>query len=214
MVPVADATKWVALERLHLTDTSIKSLPRFPPTLKHLFLSRNTSLTLTADEEKPIALPLLETFACASTALDGNALKLIVGEAIENGNLRTLEVGDRHVNERPNLVKDDFPASGTVENLSIANTILTDISATAVVGLYPNLKRLDISNTRISGVSVKAFVKMGIKWLKINGCESISADAVQWARSKGIEVHHNLVGQGLQMRLHPTFRDSAFANNF
>ncbi|KAI9055609.1 hypothetical protein LZ554_000554 [Drepanopeziza brunnea f. sp. 'monogermtubi'] len=213
MLPLIDAKNWTALERLDLTNTSITSLPKYPATLKHLVLRKNPKLTFGVNDELPAPLPLLETFACSSTSLDGNALKLIVGDSIEGGNLKSLELGDRHVNERPNLVKDDFPASETVEELSLAGMLLDDRSAPEVVGLYPNLKRLDMSNTRITGVSVKAFVKMGIKWLKINGCDSISIDAVQWARGKDVEVNHNFVGQGVQMRQHPSIRDSAFANN-
>lgn len=214
MINLVDATNWTCLERLDLTNTQITRIPRYPPTLKHLILSENSHLTFGADEDNPTPLPLLETFACSSTRIDGETLKLIVGDAIKAGNLKRLTIGDRLVNERPNLVKNEFPPSETVEDLSLVAMNLNDRCALEVVDLYPNLKRLDMSSTKITGVAVKAFVKMGIRWLKINDCEMIGIDAVEWARGKDIEVIHNFVGQGVRMRVHARFADSVFANSF
>ncbi len=214
MIDLIDATNWTRLERLDLTNTQITRIPRYLATLKHLILSENPHLTLRADEDKPTPLPLLETFACSSTSIDGETLKLIVGDSIKAGNLKRLTIGDRLVNERPNLVKNEFPPSEIVEDLSLVAMNLNDRSALEVVNLYPNLKRLDISSTKITGVAVKAFVKMGIKWLKINDCGMIGIDAVEWARGKDIEVVHNFAGHGVRMKVPTRFADSVFANRF
>ncbi|KAH9213407.1 hypothetical protein DL95DRAFT_339186 [Leptodontidium sp. 2 PMI_412] len=213
-VHLVDATPWKALERLDLTDTQLTRLPKFPPTLKHLVLSENPQLNLRPDEERPTLLPLLETFACASTALDGEALKVITAASIKAGNLKRLTIGDRMVNPRESLVKDEFPPCETLEELSLASMVLSDKPALEIVSLYPNIKRLDISATHITGVAVKAFVNMGLKWLKINECDRISADAVEWARGKDIEIIHNLLSQGTRVRGAARFADSVFGSIF
>ncbi|KAK0108413.1 hypothetical protein ONS95_003221 [Cadophora gregata] len=213
-VHVVDATAWKCLERLDLTDTQLSRLPKFPPTLKHLVLSENPQLHLRPDDEKPTLLPLLETFACASTSLDGEALKIITAASIRAHNLKRLTVGDRMVNPNTGLVKEEFPPCETLEELSLASMILNDRTALEIVSLYPNVKRLDISATHITGVAVKAFVNMGLKWLRINECDRISADAVEWARGKDIEIIHNLLSRGIQVRGAARFADSVFGSSF
>ncbi|KAL2071543.1 hypothetical protein VTL71DRAFT_12778 [Oculimacula yallundae] len=214
VVNLVDATPWKALERLDLTDTQLTRLPKLPPTLKHLVLSENPQLNLGPNEERPSPLPLLEIFACASTALDSEALKILTSASIKAGNLRRLTIGDRMVNPNQDLVKEEFPACDTLEELSLASMILTDRPALDIVSLYPNIKRLDISATHISGVAVKAFVNMGLKWLRINECDRISADAVEWARGKDIEIIHNLMSRGTQVRGAARFADSVFGSSF
>ncbi|PBP18355.1 F-box domain protein [Diplocarpon rosae] len=212
-IPFVDATTWTTLEHLDLSNTKITNLPALPPTLKHLALNENPQLKLAASEDRPTLLPLLQSFECHSTALDGNALALILEASIKVGNLQILKVGGRLVNGRPNLVANEFPASESVEELSLASMDIGDRVALEVVGLYPNVKKLDMSSTRITGVAVKAFVQNGVKWLKMNHCESVGVDAVDWARGKGVEVMHNFGGQGVQVRVRPRFADSVFANH-
>ncbi|KAI6709791.1 hypothetical protein JHW43_007682 [Diplocarpon mali] len=208
-----DATNWTNLERLDLTNTKITTLPALPPTLKHLVLSENPKLKLANSEERPIILPLLQSFECHSTALDGEALSFILGASIKAGNLKILKAGGRLLNGRPHLVTNEFPASESVEELSLASMDIGDNVALEVVGLYPNVKKLDMASTRITGVAVKAFVENGLEWLKMNHCESVSVDAIDWARGQGVEVIHNFVGQGVQMRVRPRFADSIFATS-
>ncbi|PVH80762.1 hypothetical protein DL98DRAFT_515158 [Cadophora sp. DSE1049] len=214
VVNFVDATAWNSLERLDLTDTQLTRLPKFPPTLKHLVLSENPQLNLGPNEEPPTLLPLLETFACASTAIDGETLKIITAASIKAGNLKRLTIGDRTVNPNTSLVKEEFPPCETLEELSLASMILNDRTALEIVSLYPNIKRLDISATYITGVAVKAFVNMGLKWLRINECDRISADAVEWARGKDIEIIYNLLSRGIQVRGAARFADSVFGSSF
>jgi len=211
---LVDATAWRYLERLDLTDTQITRLPKLPPTLKHLVLSENPQLNLGPDEERPTLLPLLEAFACASTSLNSEALKILTAASIKSGSLKRLTIGDRIVNPNVGLVKEEFPPCETLEELSLASMILNDRTALEIVSLYPNLKMLDISATHITGVAVKAFVSMGLKWLKINECDRISADAVEWARGKDIEIIHNLLSRGVRVRGAARFADSVFGSSF
>lgn len=118
------------------------------------------------------------------------------------------------MNPNVGLVKEEFPPCETLEELSLASMILNDRTALEIVSLYPNLKMLDISATHITGVAVKAFVSMGLKWLKINECDRISADAVEWARGKDIEIIHNLLSRGVRVRGAARFADSVFGSSF
>ena len=45
-----------------------------------------------------------------------------------------------------------------------------------------------MSATPITGVAVKTFVEMGVRRLNLDECESVSTDAVEWARGKGVDV--------------------------
>jgi len=88
-----------------------------------------------------------------------------------------------------NSVAEEYPASQTVEELSLSScALLSEKRILDIVGLYPSLKRLDISYTKITGVAVKIFIEKGIKWLAMNECNHVGADAVDYARSQGVEV--------------------------
>ena len=86
---------------------------------------------------------------------------------------------------------DLYPASTTVEDLSLAGAWLRDGEVIPIVDLYPNVSTLDVSYTRVTGVAVKHFVNMGVKRLKVNECLEISPDAVEYARGKGVDVEFN-----------------------
>jgi F-box/TPR repeat protein Pof3 len=88
-------------------------------------------------------------------------------------------------------VTDEYPASSTVEELSLAGSILRERRIIDIVDLYPKLQKLNVSNTKVTGVAVKHFVGMGIKWLKLDECSEVSPDAVEYARGKEVEVEYN-----------------------
>ena len=54
----------------------------------------------------------------------------------------------------------------------------------------PNLKALSITSTHITGVSVRKILTScaQLEHLNINGCHGVSPDAVDWARSCGVNV--------------------------
>ena len=57
----------------------------------------------------------------------------------------------------------------------------------------PSLTTLDLSHTRVTGIGVKALVeKPGskLKLLNLNHCRDVGRDAVEYARSRGINVSH------------------------
>lgn len=194
-----DLEPWKFLQTLDLTNTQITQFPRLPATLKHLTLSDNPLLTIRSQEEllALTVLPLLETFNCHTTALDATHVMHITSEAITKRNLKKLYIGGRMNATEKTPVEQEFPSSETVEELSLACLLLTDRRALQIVGLFPNLRKLDMSNTKITGVAVKEFVEKGITSLKLNECDEISTDAIEWARGKGISVEYKFPSQAV-----------------
>jgi F-box/TPR repeat protein Pof3 len=209
-----DFTPWNQLQHLDITNTHLARFPKLPPTVTYLNVSKNPGLFLTAEDE-PISLPLLKTFACEATAIDPTYLKLITRDSIKNGHLEKLLLGSRLTAGYEVPVADEFPASETVKELSIDHMQLNDMRVRQIVSLYPNVQKLDLSGTSITGVAVKAFVNLGVKTLILNECLNISPDAIQWARGKDINVTMNNVpnrsgNSGVSTR----FGDSSFARRF
>lgn len=181
------------LETIGIIDSDIRRLPIIPPTIRHMDFDKNTWLETIRDVDatKECHFPLLETFACTGSGLSGEQLREITGASIEAGNLKKLYVGARLNGPFNRPAAEDYPASDTVEELSLAGSPHRDKYVIDVVNLYSNLRRLDVSYTKITGVAVKHFVGMGVKWLKLNECPEISPDAVEYARSKDVEVEFN-----------------------
>jgi len=208
-----DLTKWADLQHLDLSNTGLRRIPKLPPTLRHLILSKNPHLESRegGDDEAP-ALSLLETLDCGSTALSGQLIKALTSHSIKAGNLKRLCIGDRLVEWRGAPVEEEYPSSNAVEELSLASLLIWERRMLEIVNLYPNLRKLDVSGTKVTGVAVRHFVNMGIKWLKLDECNEVSSDAVEWARGKGVEVEFNFPSLSVG---HATgFRDSVFAGVF
>lgn len=202
---------WPCLQYLDLSNMELFRIPKLPPTLKHLLLGNNRDLEDNSVDDQAIVLPLLETFACATTSLSNTFIKGITQESIKRGNLKSLSIGDRLVGPLEVPVEDIYPVSETVKELSLAWLMLSDREATKIVNLYPNVQKLDVSGTRITGIAVKAFVQLGVKRLKMNECSDVGPDAVEWARGQGIEVEFNFPSRSGNMK---GYRDAAFAGGF
>ncbi|TVY75748.1 F-box/TPR repeat protein pof3 [Lachnellula suecica] len=195
-----------------ICDIKQLALDRFwGTTLKHLIVNNNRHLKMgNMDDKKFTVLPLLETFSCSGTALDGSFIKNLTGESVKRGNLKRLLIGDRFV-ETMGPVRDEYPVSDTVEELSLASLQLPEQRILQVVNLYPNVRKVDLSGNKVTGVAVKDFVQRGVKYLKLNECSEVSTDAVEWARGRGVEVEFNFPSRSGNTR---AYRDTAFAGAF
>jgi len=61
---------------------------------------------------------------------------------------------------------------------------------------YPNLRRVDLSETRVTGVAVKELVDREsgpLEWLGLNHCTRVSSDAFDYARAKGVTVEVTMI---------------------
>jgi hypothetical protein len=77
-----------------------------------------------------------------------------------------------------------------LEELSLAEPTVDDGLMDRVLKRHPNLRRINIPQTRITGVTVKAAVTRlkQLEFLGIEDCASVSNDAVQWAKGQGIHL--------------------------
>ncbi|KAH8687214.1 hypothetical protein BGZ60DRAFT_521877 [Tricladium varicosporioides] len=205
---------WAHLEYLDLGDSQMLLLPRLPPNLKHLILKDNPHLDLRVprdhNEEVVNKLPFLETLDLSGTAFTGEGIKRLTQESIKLKNLQALSLGMRIVGTTGS-VTEEYPSADSVTALSLRNLLMWEKRLLEVVSLYPNLTRLDVSGTKITGVAVKEFVKRGIKWLKLTDCREISTDAVEWARGQGVEVEYLFPSQTTSVK---AFRDTSFTGAF
>ena len=80
----------------------------------------------------------------------------------------------------------------------MCNSTLDDGIVGAITETFPDLITLDLSSSKITGVTVKGLVKgcSHLQTLKLNDCTEVWPDAIQWARSKGINVECNRVPLG------------------
>jgi len=207
---IVDCTPWTNLEHLDLSNTQIRRLPKLPNTLKSLNLSDNALLHVGVDEEAPAELPLLEIFNCEGTNISSDVLKVLTIRSIANGKLKSLLIGARLSEHRPGPAADEYPPSEELEELSLNTMQIHDARILQIIELYPKLRKLDVSGTRVTGVSVRKFVERGITSLNLDECVDVGSDAVDWARWKGVEVEFNFNRKDSRK----SFWNSSFAQKF
>jgi len=84
-----------------------------------------------------------------------------------------------------------------VEILGLTECTLNDKSVDFFPDMAPKLRRLDLSKTSINGVGIKHLVQVykgQLEWLGLDHCQQLGADAVEWARSQGVQVSHRMTG--------------------
>ncbi|KAI9810245.1 MAG: hypothetical protein M1827_006379 [Pycnora praestabilis] len=189
------------LSNLHLLDLDKFQMivfPKLPPHLHSLNLSCNYELNLTCDPSRDNLLKLnLESLVALRfddiNNADGSALYTLLHST--TANLKKLafncsgSTDHSLVEALTNLGKLDH-----VIDLELRDSDITDHQLQVLAKRIHHLKRLDISNTQITGVGVKALVtnqKGKIECLVLNNCQGISEDAVTWARSMGVMVQYS-----------------------
>jgi len=210
MPNLVDATTWTKLEYLDISNTQLSRLPVLPTTLKYLNLGNNMLLHVGFHEETPTQLPLLETFNCESTSISPDVLRILTMPSITKGNLKSLLIGDRLTETHLVPVANEYPASETLEELSLTKMQINDARVLQIIELYPKLRKLDVSGTRVTGVAVRKFVERGMTSLNLDECVDVSSDAVDWARGKGAEVEYNFGRKDAQN----SFWFSSYARSF
>jgi F-box/TPR repeat protein Pof3 len=111
----------------------------------------------------------------------------IISRSVGTRSLKRLDVGKRFLGYN-DYIEEVYPASESVTELSLALLTLPEERIMAIVKLYPNLQRLDVSRTQVTGVAIKEFVNAGITWLNCKDCYQTSPDAIEYARGRGVEV--------------------------
>lgn len=189
------------LQRLEILDISGQDLlhfPKIPPTLHTLNLSGIFALDLerTASQSniQELHLTLLRdlSFDNASTLTSRTLQRILEGS--EN-TLERLTLND--CLEVNGAFWSGLLSQFCIENiieLQLRGTRITDKEILTLINGKHRLRRLDLSNTSVTGVGIKALVtdprRPRIEWLGVNHCSSLGSDAVDLARSKGIEVEY------------------------
>lgn len=192
-----DLRSWSRLERLHLLHAGLLKFPQLPKSLRHLILDDNPYLSISDELGKEFfSLPLLETFYCQSTSIESVNLITILQTSIQSDKLKSLGIGGQMiaVSDSTNNIPKNLPLSHSLEELSLACLPLNDNQIKEILRLYPKLKKIDLSGTNITGVTMKVLIeKGGIEWIKVSDRMGVSFDAVEMARSKGIYVDFRLL---------------------
>jgi hypothetical protein len=225
----ADLTSCVQLEYLELAvGLTRNDRVVFPPNLIVLRLGKMAGGFLGALDSPP--LPRLKELAFAAEEADwcSNLHRLLKSDGVSPSLTHVLQNlnADRtqDSNEMSNLEKLTLqgasfyfcPVSGFISHESmprlrelevlsfVAATECNDLSLASIGPAFPKLRELDISETDVTGVGVKDLVHSGhIHKLILNDCRKLGIDAVEWARSHGVEVKYkmkNAEGRGKKVR--------------
>lgn len=194
--PRIDFSQWKYLTELDLDGTQLVWMPSLPVTLRKLNLSNNWTMAR-VEEIGPSNDFLeqqhdLEEFYCSrSTAMDLDIILTIIKSSIEANKLKVLHIGHRYDDEE---FPSPYHSAVSVKDLSIADIQEPESKVAIILQNFPNLRRLNLSHTKVSGILVKEIMtrKVGpLEWLCLNSCSNVSYDAIEWARSMGTVVEYN-----------------------
>jgi len=186
-----DLSGFVHLQDLTLSNFRNDSVPKVPQSIKHLHLVNNHSMRSVPTQEST-KLPLLESLSVlhCSKITSGGLLDMF---NMSGCGLKYLDVGGKLFESNMN-VRDAFPASNTVQFLGLSMMAnIKDKELKSIAELYPNLQRIDLESTSISGVGLKYLVEKGLTSIKVDYCANLGEDAVVWARAQGVTVSHNMI---------------------
>jgi hypothetical protein len=178
------------LQNLDLNRLQLSAQPKLPETIRSLDLDHLYFPRHAADLE--MKLPLLESFSCEHSSLGTIAVQAIMKSTI---NLKHARIGCRF--DEP-ATAATFPPCQSLEELSLQFSLYREADIIDITTKCPKLQNLNVDGTCITGIAVKHFVGLGIKRLSLNRCYEVSSDAVEYARSKDVQVQytfHDLYGQ-------------------
>ena len=183
------------LRSLKLCRNRLPSLPKLPSTLRNLHLIATSidfrRLESAESLEEDYNLHELETLDLSHNhLLTYPALQILLNPS--KGKLKELDLSccgkiDKAAIHR--LITSGY-LNGIVE-LRLSHLEVDDFTAENIAGSCPQLKRLNLSCTKITGVGVKFLVQKPqgkIEELCLNNCAGVSIDAVAYAKAKGINV--------------------------
>ena len=191
------------LDQLDLGGCYISHVPLLPASLRGFSMARAYSLaTLHMPRQD---LPNLTHLSfCHYT--DRGWLTLEPWLYANKGNLLELDLGGISIG-KPRLLS--LLGGGyfvKIEVLYLAGCDFDDTLVDALSQYASSLRHLDLSRTSVTGVGVKGLVtRLGstLQFLNLDSCHSTSIDAVQWARSTGLQVQYSFPensGKGKKVR--------------
>ena len=182
-----DFSKLHQLQDLDISRLRIMSPVHFPPTLRSFVLTNGhfprinfanlnlphmVRLSLAGWNE--LSLSELQTYLIPNK---GNLTHLDLGGCVELSNANIKEIITQNYLE-------------VIEDLVLTCNVDDEIAILMARNL-PRLQKLDVANSKITGVGVKALLvglKGKLQYLCLDGCSSTNIDAVQLARGMGVKV--------------------------
>ncbi|KAF2808382.1 uncharacterized protein BDZ99DRAFT_445802 [Mytilinidion resinicola] len=215
-----DFTALESLESLKLQRYPLTTFPLLPPSLhlyEHIASDSNnhftTSSPLTAlNTQAALAtyLPHLTALAlCNLGALDPGFLDVLLLKAVNDEtdidfatttSLTSLSLANTTVASKDALLRClSNPRFSTLQELDLTDSLADDEVVDFVCATFPELRRVNLAKTRISGAGIRQLcVRLsGLEWIGADFCQSVSSvDAVELARGRGVEVSWRLVQVG------------------
>lgn len=197
------------LRTLDLSNSKLWTFPWLPESIEVLNLCNcefppdRTFPSPLQDSVKSNHLPNLKALLLAHMhGLLGDGLRSLL--SANKGNLLCLNLAlcSRLVrNDISSLIEDGY--FGAITFLSLAGCDFTDETAQLLAMAAPSLEHLELEQSAVTGVGVKALVlKPGRKLekLKLDSNRLVSADAIHFARDSKINVQLVSQEEGLRMR--------------
>jgi F-box/TPR repeat protein Pof3 len=191
--PSIDFTKWSKIDQLELRGISVQSLPFLPKTLKHLALERSDMFELSwpvggeLDFSHLIELECLSLDRCYHMSME--LVRNLIKASAKAGTLRTLILLGIDSDVILSLPADFLIPS--IQELHLTKWAGSEEQLLTFLRSCPAIRRLDVSDTKITGVAIKELMTRDsgpLEWLCLDGCTSVSSDAIEYARSLGTVV--------------------------
>lgn len=183
-----------ALKSLEILDLGVgdaSEFPLLPPSIRNL----SVASSLRSEDSAYSHLPNIESLTLYTGFLyKAIGLPSLLGPS--KGKLKKLHLTAKFFGEPAygpgifqRLIDDGLLSETTV--LSAINTGLNDEVVGLIANNLPKLRILSLEGSSITGVGVKVLVlKPGdkLEMLDVRKCDRLSHDAIEWARSKGVQV--------------------------
>lgn len=159
---------------------------QLPPSLERFYLQGQS-----VDVKPGAHLPHLRELACGSI----EDLATILNDPKDDGSeplslLYSLEVEMSAVSDERELLSTlAHHRLRELRKLKLGGHQVKDEDVAPAIAAMANLRVMDLSDTSVTGVTVKAAVRgLQLESLILAGCAHVGMDAVEWARNQGIKV--------------------------
>ncbi|KAF2228315.1 hypothetical protein BDZ85DRAFT_278168 [Elsinoe ampelina] len=189
--PELDFANQQELEVLHV-DAGVLTLLNLPETLQELSVNCYLSAaprTFTP-VVAPIMLPRLKRLTCR-TMQDVEALLRHSSDTPSGLTHLAIPAAELAIEWADSALSS--PRLSSLTELKLFGARRTDSELVPVIlKCMKGMQALDLSHSDLTGVGVKALVEglPDLKKLRITCCNDLGTDAIEWARSKGIDVDH------------------------
>lgn len=142
------------------------------------------------------SLPLLEELRiCAAELPFDNFESALRTKALSDTakprRLHTLSMTSSDVRGRLTKETLSHPRLAELKHLGLESCHGFDDSHMSIVATtLSKLQTLNVSGTEVTGAGIKEVVKNGLKKLVANNCRFVGLDAIQWARTQGVQVEN------------------------